>query len=690
MNFLLGILAAYPMFYILDRYARPRMDGGLDMIEAFPDNIIAPNHAQESNAMRVFLEEIYKIKNNLDLIDRSVEQGRVEFQRNTLRILSKMYDIEHSIREDLRRINIDTHIAIENSTERSILEPLINDVSSTWQNVLDQGRRYGIDSETELYALTQGYERVSRNIITIFTHVRALLINASSVESVFHLFMHAWRCGLSVEALYFERQKLYGPDVPVLDADLQLKNKYEQYLRTLHTTLVSVCINRIQRKQVNEAIKTFEQITNIRAFIYPCFEGRQLDRTIHEELDFIINQTYSEPNHLPSIIGFIRDLPLTLFSEMPSEKIRLYRKVLNQMKANNHHVHPYGHIFVLATSIKHEMEHMPPNVTQQISEDGMVKIAKATSCMEQDILKVREIFLQPELEEITHDPVKISIAKNLMQQDILEIRERILQRELEEVTDDSETNVDVELQCYRNIIFKYDGYAAVDVEQMPLPVLIDHYHRVMQELIDYETDGIMERYNKFKQSQKIEGKFLALTVELPPPVRRLIFNQNGVRLLHMDWRDGRKNYFGIEDNFPDVTDFFFIIPIEWGAFFLLYNKRSDRYISGGKNGYGNQDAPETHWKPTIAPHINRLFFQCREGNNNYLYKRVNTRYDRQVLHPCSLEIENVSNAHHPLEFDEQNHSVFDKSGILWKVKNPHNMFDEDSDDEHEFIPCCLM
>lgn len=132
-----------------------------------------------------------------------------------------------------------------------------------------------------------------------------------------------------------------------------------------------------------------------------------------------------------------------------------------------------------------------------------------------------------------------------------------------------------------------------------------------------------------------------------------------------------------------------------GGIFLLYNKTSARHISGGKDGYGNRETPQTHWQPTIAPYKNaydsRLFFRCREGNNNYLHKRIKSHNAHQSLHPYSLEIENINNVHHPLEFDEKHRTVFDKKGILWKVKNPHpGMLDDDSDDEHESPQCCIQ
>lgn len=273
-------------------------------------------------------------------------------------------------------------------------------------------------------------------------------------------------------------------------------------------TLVFECVYQIQRDQIIDAIKTFGQILKTRNFISDSFDDEHMSKTIRHDLDFIIEQAYSDPRYFPNIIAFVRELPLSLFLEMPSEKIRLYRKILSQMTANNHHIHPYSHIFVLATSIKYEMEHMPPDVMQQISEDGMVKISEAKNRMEQEISEMKQeisddIILQRALAEAYKKVVESREALDEPPDDD-ESEAETLQRTSRVAAALSEFDANVDIERERDdIIFRWatcnSGSKEIDeLNQMPPPELLNRYKCMLSEALHNDIENKKEIFSILK------------------------------------------------------------------------------------------------------------------------------------------------------------------------------------------------
>lgn len=346
LKFLGGALGVYPIFYGLDRFVRPHMD--------------AIGSHEGAHPVATLLEDIRLAERNI---------------------------IEH-INQTMRDINI----ALQHSTEEAILRPCINEITSTWSSVLTQSRTFGENSGTEGEALRAGYQRVSINIVTIFEHPLNLLQNTPNVEKTFQLLMNAWRCGLSVEALYLERQQCQdGPDAPQPDADKQIKNRYELYLKNLQSALVSACVDRMRSKNIPEAIKSFQIILLLERFgesVFSSLYRAVIDNSIEEMFDeayysggyeavlcyrtyrgsyeqellkyifntYIKNNGITEEAEFIKLLLFIDQLPLT------AQKIIAYNRIVFAYIGSPYpltfdpNMHPNRHNLVLLAFLKRSIK----------------------------------------------------------------------------------------------------------------------------------------------------------------------------------------------------------------------------------------------------------------------------------------------------------------------------------------------
>lgn len=318
LQFLVGIIAAYPVFYGLDRFARPALD---DLFGA-PDG-------EHGNPIGILLHEINQMENRLST--------------------------------QLRQCVEDIHLAIAGCASEAVLRPRIDNVIATWSSIITQGQMYRLNGETESRALREGYQHVSTDIVSIFNNLQDLIQNTSNVEKTFKLLMHAWRCALSVEALYLERQIEFGPDEPEDDAEEQLKNRYQVYIERLRATLVAAgCIQRIRSNNIEQAIYSYKAILQLNNFELVAFD--RVNNNEESLLQFIC-ESYADNDGITSERNFIKLLQFIHHLPNVSQKIIAYSHIIriynefndrrdfwvNQELTHNTslEVHPNRHNFVL-------------------------------------------------------------------------------------------------------------------------------------------------------------------------------------------------------------------------------------------------------------------------------------------------------------------------------------------------------
>lgn len=459
LQFLVGILGAYPIFYGLDRFARPALDG---FFGAHDDPI------------GLLLHEINQMENRLSTqIDQCVA---------------------------------DLHIAIAGCASEAVFRPSINRVIATWPDILRQGIMYGVNGETEWRALITGYQNVSIDIEIIFNNLSDVLQNTANVEKTFKLLMHVWRCALSVEALYLERQMQYGPDVPTDNAEFILKDRYVKYLENLQTTLVAVCIDRIRRNNIIEAIKAFEA-------------------------KFTIEQYYTEIDIPPR--------PATI--ELTPRASTLFFIVENACKSGDeaYNSERMSNILHFGRSLREVDDRVLVHfyLRQMVGQIKYSNTAFAYPCSE--LFKIAAFIKSTRIEDIQNQNVKTALSL------------------------------------------------------MGFPTVVERF---------FSPGGIY-----------LHNRCL---LDAGPVVHQRSFNG---RLPHRDDSNPWNPYL-----------LFQVIPIELGAFFILFNRKANVCLDGGPSHQyrggveGARGNKWTHWKPFIRPGVqNMLFFKCREGTNRYLTAKRN-------------------------------------------------------------------
>ncbi|HVT63095.1 MAG TPA: hypothetical protein VHD33_06395, partial [Legionellaceae bacterium] len=192
---------------------------------------------------------------------------------------------------------------------------------------------------------------------------------------------------------------------------------------------------------------------------------------------------------------------------------------------------------------------------------------------------------------------------------------------------------------------RYKGRELISQDRIDCMPVHELRQYCIQEMEAYKKDEMKKRYENYKKQYEVKNKFWKLVRHLPEAVRKLVFGPK-VKIQckqdskYLDATPAADTNFHnevikrcsikrsgiISDYYEDPSHdgeaiIFQCLPIEWGAYFLLYSMIAKVYISGGIpcKGNRNKEDQHTHWSPTIKPGTNNiLFFRCRLESDSYL------------------------------------------------------------------------
>ena len=156
----------------------------------------------------------------------------------------------------------------------------------------------------------------------------------------------------------------------------ELRDKYTRFLGPLRQTLLDVCVNRLQRNNINEAIKAYslhQQLRlnnslNNRGNIFNFIANVAASVGFEPSIAYIVDRAYRnhtsyDPSRIPAIIGFGQRLPNV------NHRALVFIHIGTLMLRNRHHVHPYNDIFVLANLMNaDDLSHASPGIIIRLND----------------------------------------------------------------------------------------------------------------------------------------------------------------------------------------------------------------------------------------------------------------------------------------------------------------------------------